>query len=1206
MKMYSLKEFYQRFLTIILLFAASNIFSISTVNAQTLEDGELTLNKPIERQLAGNEAHFYKITLAVNQYLHVVVEQRGVDLIVAIFAPDGKKIVEVDSPNGTEGPEPVSVIAETAGSYRLEVRSPEAKTEPGRYQAKIEELRTATSQDKIRIAAQKAYAEGASITAKGRANLLPKAIEKYQEALSLWRSVNNRPQEANMLIYIGDTYNSLGEKQKAIDYAKQSLPLFRAMGDRNGESNSLIIMGDAYSSLEEKQKALDYYIQVLSLRREVGDRSGEALALNTIGRVYNSLGEKQKALDYYNQALPLRRAVGDRPREADTLLNIGAVYSSMGERLKAQDYYNQALSLYRTIGSLKGEASTLLRIGVIYSSLGETQRALDFYNQALSILKEVGDRRDESQTLTNIGRMYNSLGEKQNALDFYNQALLLSRAVSDQGAEAYALSQIGSIYSSLGERQIALNFYNQALPIFKKVGDRRGESQMLSSIGRMYSSLGEKQKALDFYDQALPLSRAVIDRPGETRILAHIGEVYSSLGENHKALDFYNQSLALSRLIGDRPGESSTLSMIGSVYYSMGEIQKALDFYNQALPLILIVGNPQSEANTTAKISLVERDRGNLVEARVQIEKAITIVESLRTKIASQELRSSYFATVQQFYDIYIDLLMRLHKQQPFSKLNQAALQASERARARSLLESLTEANADIREGVDPKLLQRERELQQLIAGKSERLTRISNDEKLKDQKAAAGKEVSDLLAQFQEVEAQIRLKSPRYAALTQPVPADLAEIQKLLDKDTVLLEYSLGEERSYLWLVTPQSLKSYELPKRSKVEELSNSIVAGITRQNNVPKSDEAKYQEQQNFIEKAKADYPQNSAELGRILLGQIAPEIKDKRLLIVSDGILQFVPFAALPKPSGENSKVVGEPLITSNEIINLPSASTLAILRREQNERGRRKYTKTAAVFADPVFDAGDIRVANAGKNGKMPSKITATRGQNNDAPSADEENIALRSAKEVGLANRGGLARLTESSMEAKAIQNAAAVGQITVSLGFNASRERVLTTNFDEYRIVHFATHGLLNEEHPELSGVVLSLINEQGKPQNGFLRLNDIYNLKLPVEMVVLSACQTGLGKDVRGEGLIGLTRGFMYAGAPRVVASLWSVDDEATKDLMQIFYQKMLREKLSPSAALRAAQIEMSGRERWKSPVYWAGFILQGEWQNIAPDVK
>ncbi len=343
------------------------------------------------------------------------------------------------------------------------------------------------------------------------------------------------------------------------------------------------------------------------------------------------------------------------------------------------------------------------------------------------------------------------------------------------------------------------------------------------------------------------------------------------------------------RAVGDRRGEAYTLHDIGAVYASIGERQKALDFYNQALPLSRAVGNPESEANTLYGIASVARDQGNLEESLAQIEAALVIIESLRTKIASQELRSSYFATVQDYYNFYIDILMRLHKQQPTKDYDAKALQASERARTRSLLETLAEANADIRQGVDPSLLERERSTQQLLAGKSERLTRISNNERLKAQKPAAEKEVNELLAQYQEVQAQIRVKSPRYAALTQPVPSNLTEIQQLLDKDTVLLEYALGEERSYLWVITPQSLKSYELPKRAQIEETAERLYKTIIIRDNPPVNNDVEYQKWQASVKQADADYPKLAAELSKMLLGQIAVEIQGKRLLIVGDGVL-----------------------------------------------------------------------------------------------------------------------------------------------------------------------------------------------------------------------------------------------------------------------------------------------------------------------------
>jgi len=276
------------------------------------------------------------------------------------------------------------------------------------------------------------------------------------------------------------------------------------------------------------------------------------------------------------------------------------------------------------------------------------------------------------------------------------------------------------------------------------------------------------------------------------------------------------------------------------------------------------------------------------------------------------------------------------------------------------------------------------------------------------------------------------------------------------------------------------------------------------------------------------------------------------------------------------------------------VSLPSASTLATLRRET--AGRKPAAKSLAVLADPVFTDDDTRVRRDLGKAVAQSKTRS--------PDSDETDVAslqmTTSGRETGVIGaEGGFGRLLSTRREAAAISALVPEHERMRALDFEASRTTALRPELGEYRIVHFATHGLLNNVHPELSGIVLSLVDKEGRTQDGFLRLQDIYNLKLPAELVTLSACQTGLGKEIKGEGLIGLTRGFMYAGAPRVVASLWKVDDLATAELMKLFYQGMLKEGLPAGAALRAAQLELSKQKRWASPYFWAGFVLHGEWK-------
>jgi CHAT domain-containing protein len=592
-------------------------------------------------------------------------------------------------------------------------------------------------------------------------------------------------------------------------------------------------------------------------------------------------------------------------------------------------------------------------------------------------------------------------------------------------------------------------------------------------------------------------------------------------------------------------------------------------------------------------IAAAQRDLNNLDEARAQIEAGLQIVESLRAEVALRSLRTSYLASVQKYYELGADILMRLHNQRPSEGFAAAALQTSERGRARTLLELLAEAHADIRQGAPSALIDRERLLQQSLEAKAAGQTRLLYGRQSPEQAAAAAKEIDALTTEYEQVQAQIRDTSPRYAALTQPAPLNLKEIQAgVLDRDTLLLEYALGKEKSYLWAVTPASIKSFELPKRAEIEKAAQRVYEILIARNQFAPGETP--EQRRRRLDLADAEYPAASAALSQMVLGPVASQLESKRLLVVSDGMLQYVPFAALPLPEtgrqGDEatgrraaSLPVGHtPLIVEHEVVSLPSASVLAALRRET--AGREAAAKTIAVLADPVFQSDDPRIG------------TSASGRSTEADEAPSSAEVRRSAEESGL---GDFVRLRFSRREADEIMRLAPVDESFKALDFAASRATATGADLCQYRIVHFATHGLINNLHPGLSGVVLSLVDEQGRPQNGFLRLYDIYNLKLGADLVVLSACQTALGKEYRGEGLVGLTRGFMYAGAPRVVASLWRIDDRATAELMKRFYQGMLGQGLRPAAALRAAQVSMWKDKRWQAPHYWAAFTIQGEWK-------
>lgn len=1038
--------------------------------------------KPAERELAGDQIHAYQITLVAGQYLHVAIEQRSIDLAVAVFAPDRKQFLVCDS--FKRGEESVSLIAESVGSYRLEVRSAEKKAAFGRYTIGVRELRAATPADRERLAteqaAQQLMVAGKQFYTQGSAETLKQSVKKYEQALQLWQAARNQRGEGSALSFLGVVYNDLGERQKALLYYQRALPLWQAAGDRHLLGVTLTNIGLIHLVSLRSREGLASLQQALPLLRESEDRALEAATLAAMGGAY-LLIDPQRTFEYEDQALLLWREVKEPFGEAQTLRIIGLAYFALGEKEKASEYSNRSAELLKTSAGFSGEATP-------------RERSMLAADRAFAEADRLAARR------TDAGR--------REAIAKYEEALRHWRTASERHMEASVLMVIGAVYSQLSEWQKAAEYLRQAVSAWRDLGNEYGAAIALSTLAEAYYLSGERQQASEYLKQSAPILRK----------------------------------------FGERTAESEMLYL-------------------------------------SARLA---RDGGQLQQARAQIEAVLSLSESLRARIVSPERRAFFQGAKYAYYEFCIDLLMQMHRQRPSAGYDALALQASERVRARSLLDLLTEARAEIRSDVDPDLLKQERRLQQQIYAEERfRVERLRGQNVPEEQVKATNEKIETLLRQYHDLGARLRQSNPRYADLNWPQPLSLAEIQQqALDQETLLLEYALGEKRSFLWAVTPTSLVSFILPKRAVIEAAAQRVSNLLTARNQrlpfeTPKEKEVR-------VALADAEYSIAAAALSRMLLGPVTTRLGKKRLLIVSDGELQSIPFAALPSPRNPRSFT---PLMVDHEIVHLPSASTLVALRRDFD--GRAPAARSIAVLADPVFNQTDERVK-------------AARGSSQPGTTAPSAKAALSGSRTLANASRlwgtdatQGIPRLKYTRREAEGITALAPAADHLKALDFNASRATATSAELGHYRFVHFATHGLFDREHPEMSGLLFSLVDEQGQPQNGLLQLHEVYNLKLQAELVVLSACQTALGKVLQGEGLVGLTRGFMYAGAPRVVASLWEVNDPATAELMERFYQGMLRDGLRPAAALRKAQVEMWRGPRRAVPHYWAAFILQGEWK-------
>jgi CHAT domain-containing protein len=1045
--------------------SGANLPNLSQQESQSPE--RLFPDKPLQRKLAGGEAHLYEIKLTSEQFLRLVVDQRGIDVALTLFEPNGKKIVVVNNRQGERGLETASLVAVEPGAYRIEVRSTRETDPSGGYQIKVEGLHSASEQDRATNNAQHLEAEANTLQANPAKESLAQAITKYQKALRLVELAGDLQMKAVVLNKIGRAYFSLGDYQKALDYHSQALPLVRAAADHQAEAATLTYIGDGYRLTTENEKALEYLSPAVQRWQDIQDRRGEVGALNILARVYHQMGDQYQAIYNFDRALHLSRILSDQGLEINTLGGMGLSYYTVGENEKAVEIWKQELVLIRAGNQTGREANVLVSLGSAHNALGRYQEALDYLNQAIKLARDRGDRVDEAGTLQTMGRVYRSMGEPRKSIEYLEQSLVVLKEVNNPPTS------------------VARAHYN---------------------LGKAHTDLGEYEKALDYLNQGL--------------------EVWKSK----------NDSINI--------------------------------------------------ASTIRELARAERGRGNLQTALMQSQTAVNIIEWLRTRAGGQEQRAVYLASVQDYFELQIDVLTRLHRLDPARNYAAEALQTSERARARSLLEAMSEAGIDIRRGVSPELLQRERTITEQLSNKASERAHLAGIEPVPSALEKLDQEIKELTVQYDKVEAQIRAASPAYAQLIQPQPVSLAEIrEQVIDGDTLLLEYYLGADRSYVWAVTSTSINVYELPKRAVIESSARQVYGLLTARNRRLRFETA----EERLARVAKADVDTSAAVrvLSETVLGPVTALLTRKRLLIVSDGALQYVPFAALPKPGTS----AYEPLAATSEVVSLPSASTLAVLRREIAKR--QPAPKTITVLADPVFNSDDERVKAAlARNRTAPPRSIAT------TRSTIVKNEIKRAASESGWESDVSMARLPFTRREADVVASLVPAASRREQLDFDANLANAIKGDLAQYRIVHFATHGFLNSRHPELSGIVLSLIDERGQEQDGFLRAHQIYDLKLPAELVVLSGCRTGLGKEIRGEGLIGLTRAFMHAGSARVLVSLWDVNDEATSELMRRFYAGLLGpEKLSPAAALRAAQISMAAEKRWSAPYYWAGFILQGE---------
>ncbi|MCD9188841.1 MAG: CHAT domain-containing protein [Pyrinomonadaceae bacterium] len=948
--------------------------------------------------------------------------------------------------------------------------------------------------------------------------------------------------------------------------------------------------------------------------RENGNYRKYAECLREAARLSMSLNEPSEAWEILNEALLAERKAGNVGGESETLsaLTLIALWKKdlkSAEKLQKEAvssseiskqpaaiakaafasaeffYRNQrnlplmnslqekSLQFFREADDLSGQSQTLTMLA--YTAVMNNDRAKGqvYAAEAIELARKNNNQRDLAFALIASGDARQRMGNWEESFEAFKEAESIYPENLDHTEKAILYVRFGFHFEAFGDLIQARSYFQKARELFIKSGNLYGNSELATRVGQISLQLGEKNQALANFNEGLEIGLQANDKYSMAYAFENIGELYFADGNQQNALTYYQKALINFNTIGIKHAVASVKEKIGKLYLQQNNFRNAERFFNEALQVHREISSKNGQASSFYNLAKMYQAEQNYEAGLQNIENCLKLTDNIQNQTANRKLRQSFMADIFDRHELYIELLMHKHRQ--FNDRNYAlsALQAAEKSRARAFLENLYFAEADFFKDADADTVKRENEIRVLLNEKADILTDLLSQNAAANETEKISGEINELENEIEEIKAKLKQQSPLYSAIKNPAPFDISEFQQnILDEDSILLEFSFGKNESYLWLIEKDSFSSYVLPPRREME-----IHIGKLREllnSREMKKDET-LEDFQKRSQEAEILYQTESRTLSDQLLGQIADKIARKRLIVIPDGNLHYFPLSALPFPNSSSD----EPLLTTNETVYAPSAQTLLTL-----EKSRRAYEtpKNLLIFSDPIFTAGDAR---------FPA---FARVPDSNIETAQKENFRY-------VRSLNSLQRLRGSKTESDSILEIVGSSKTDSFSGFDASREQLLKTNVGNYKIIHFATHGLTDENRPELSGIVLSRFDEKGQKRDEFFRMHDIYGLTLNADLVVLSACETGVGKEVKGDGLMSLNNAFLQTGAKTVMASLWKVEDTATLELMKSFYAGIANENLTPSQSLRQAQLKLRQNPQYKSPFIWAAFTVNGDFRNI-----
>jgi CHAT domain-containing protein/tetratricopeptide (TPR) repeat protein len=1002
-----------------------------------------------------------------------------------------------------------------------------------------------------------------------------KALDRYEKALIMYGRSNSIEDQGRAYIAIGNVHLRRGDNAKATEMFDKAKVLFIKAHSRQGEGLFYLGMGNLHLRSRSYIQALEMYGKALPLFAKMNDLAGQGNVYRNLGEIAMRTGKNPLAMDNYEKSLTCFSKAGDVIGQGNALRSMGEAHYYTGNNSQAMVFYDRALSMFQKTGYPAGEADVLRRKGQLYLRLGDNDQALPLLqNGALPSYRIVEDPIGQADAYKDIGDIYYYFRDYAKAMELYDKARPLYMKVDDPIGQGNVCRSMGDIFMRTGDDKQAAIFYIKAQGFYQRADSPIGQGNVYHSLGDMNLQDRDLKKAETMYRQALSYYEKANAWQGQGNVYRGLGDVALGKTNYRKALDRYRQALSFYRMANSIYGQGRTYQNMGDVQFLLGQPQGALEMYELSIELYRKMEDIELEAYALFKKAAAFSKLGNKDKALSLYETGLARLEKVRKQALFTEMKKGYLEKAYNFYEDAAVFMLDNH-------YDDRAFKTIEAMKARTFLDQLSEGQADLEKGIDPALRKRRDDIENAI---SLLLKKIGEEiQKTKPEEGKVSTLRSDLAREEERLEAikrEIRFQNPLYASIQYPEPITLPELQdKILQKDEALVEYFLTRQDVYCFVIGKDSYQVVKLPVTTEgLEKNIESLLKNIQDAT------------QGAIFEKSRASI------LYEQLLKPLEDLLGEKTLIIAPHGKIAFLPFESLM------SGAVGEEkyLIEKYRIKYVQSASVLGMLRTFHKQEGT--GSKSFLGFGDPVYDyenyfQGKLEVGEEGHGERRASGQLTKRGYSRAG---------------------GRLSRLIGSGTEVKEIGKIFQENMIPakILLRTDAREEWAKARETQGYGYIHFSTHGILG---PKFQAIALAQMPQSY--EDGFLTLGEIMNIRFNADLIVLSACETGLGHIDRGEGVTGLTRAVMYAGTPAAIVSLWSVSDDGTTELMILFYNNLIKKGMGKEESLRLAKIAMikgnvgkrepldatslrSARilERRQSrnfqhPFFWAAFVMYGE---------